>query len=260
MYPNIFQGQPFLPFMFNPHLQAGTGPPNPQFVAALVQSQQQVQIQHAMQQQQHQQVQQQQNVQLHQYQQQQPLAEQQKVQKQHEVQQHYVAALPPPMAPPPSTVIATAPAQLATDAKLPIKGKGKGKPPSVAATPKTDSVPPFMLFDAPVELRTNFLASQRMYNMPLYQDCNTVHYGMAVNGFHPQLNAQLNPVTSAASSYPLVKLIDGRSNKPKAWRERNEREQKRAQKITELIESLRSSMEKDGWKVEIKSKYHTLSR
>ena len=245
MYPNIFQGHSFLPFMFNPHLQAGSGAPNPQFVAALVQPQQQVHTQHAKPQQQQQE--QRQNLQ----QQHQQMAQQQ------QVQQRRVATVPVSLAPPPRPVVTKAPNLLAAGSKP--STKAKSKPMSVVATQKAEVVPPFMLFDAPVELRTNFLASQRMYNMPLYQDCNTVHYGMAVNGFHPQLNAQSNPVTSSSSSYPLVRLIDGRSNKPKAWRERNEREQKRAQKITELIESLRSSMEKGGWKVEIKSKYHTLS-
>jgi hypothetical protein len=126
-------------------------------------------------------------------------------------------------------------------------------------------------------------------------DPNSYHYGLAVsgvsvNGFHPQLNAMSNPTlplsglnsmglaaaTSAsmipqqqgAGQNPNVRLLDGRSFRPEpakkvmskaAIKERNEREQRRAQKIAELIENLRLSMVKGGWKVEMKSKYHTLS-
>ena len=128
----------------------------------------------------------------------------------------------------------------------------------------TSEIPPFYLFDAPVELRTNFLQTQRLHNLPIVPDNNAYHYGMAVNGFHPQLNAQVNPVlplnTQPALPPGVVQLVDARGKKKgKTGKERNEREQKRAQKITELIEKLRLSMEKGGWKVEIKSKYHTLS-
>ncbi|GAX15751.1 hypothetical protein FisN_3Lh189 [Fistulifera solaris] len=40
---------------------------------------------------------------------------------------------------------------------------------------------------------------------------------------------------------------------------KNAKEQKRAQQITNLIEQLRVKMEKDGWKIEVNSKFHTLS-
>eukprot|EP00986_Skeletonema_menzelii_P000521 scaffold157_cov204-Skeletonema_menzelii.AAC.3 len=43
-------------------------------------------------------------------------------------------------------------------------------------------------------------------------------------------------------------------------RERNNREQLRAQKITQLISELRENMEKGGWQEEMKSKYQTLSQ
>lgn len=95
-----------------------------------------------------------------------------------------------------------------------------------------------------------------MHGIPIAQDSNSFHYGMAVNGFHPQLNAQVNPIIPSTTT---VQLIDARSKKKKTGRERNEREQKRAAKITELIEKLRLGMERGGWKVEMKSKYHTLS-
>jgi len=180
-----------------------------------------------------------------------------------------------------------------------------------------ENPPPFFLFDAPCELRYNFLQSQRMHDsLPtlstITNDSNSYHYGMAVNGFHPQLNAQVNPVlplsvagfgvvgdcgggnsstllpnnsnSSASNSHPnlqgggggcssslsstttsynpVVQLIDGRYKGKRSTaggKERNEREQRRAQKITELIEKLRLSMVKGGWKVEMKSKYHTLT-
>lgn len=123
-----------------------------------------------------------------------------------------------------------------------------------------ENPPPFFLFGAPAELRNNFIQTQREQKLPILQDNNSFHYGMAVNGFHPQINAMENP--------PV--LLDGRhhymnSSKQKkdastsGCKERNEKEQRRAQKITELIESLRLSMVKGGWKVEMKSKYHTLS-
>ena len=121
-------------------------------------------------------------------------------------------------------------------------------------------------------------------------DPNSYHYDMAVsgvsvNGFHPQLNAMSNPtlplsglpgVASAsmttqqqgAGQNQNVRLLDGRNFRPEpakktiskaAIKERNEREKGRAQKIADLIENLRVSMVKGGWKVEMKSKYHTLT-
>ena len=117
-------------------------------------------------------------------------------------------------------------------------------------------LPPFMLFDAPCELRYNYAQSQQKHNIPLKVEANDLHYGVPVNGFHPQLNAQENPP---------VQMLDARHcrkqkksmNVPTS--ERNEREQKRAHKITELIEALRVSMIDGGWNVQIKSKFHTLS-
>jgi hypothetical protein len=46
----------------------------------------------------------------------------------------------------------------------------------------------------------------------------------------------------------------------KAAKERNEREQIRAKKITQLIHEMRANMQKEGWKEEMKSKYETLSQ
>jgi len=139
----------------------------------------------------------------------------------------------------------------------------------------TDTAPPFYLFDAPCELRTNFIQAQHLNNITVVQDNNAYHYGMAVNGFHPQLNAQANPPiqpttkthnssSSSSSSHNTpenVVLLDGRhKNKIRQGNERNEREQQRAQKITELIDKLRLTMVNGGWKNnEMKSKYQTLS-
>jgi hypothetical protein len=152
---------------------------------------------------------------------------------------------------------------------VPAKPAAAVKP---ATQPNGKPIPPFYLFDAPCELRANYIQSQRQHGLPVPEDSNYFHYGMAVNGFHPQLNAQMNPVmplggvgsnSSIAAPYPpgAVQLIDARSRKKdRTGRQRNEREQKRAQKITELIEELRMGMEDGGWKVEMKSKYHTLSK
>lgn len=124
--------------------------------------------------------------------------------------------------------------------------------------------PPFHLFDATCELRNNFALAQKAMNLPQMQDNNSFHYGMAVNGFHPQLNAQHNPITPLSSSctLPNVKLLDVRSTRDagkKAKPDRNEREQQRAHKITELIKELRGTMIRGGWKIEMKSKFQTLS-
>lgn len=165
------------------------------------------------------------------------------------------------------------------------------------------------------------------------------HYGMAINGFHPQVNASVNPVLPLTNTMPppgpaavvptgglagygsragtsspgTVKTSNaGKSatgNAPmatysqqpqqqqqfmhptqqpqihqsqqqqqssawlynsqqkqqqqqikKAAKERNEREQIRAKKITQLIHEMRANMQKEGWKEEMKSKYETLSQ
>lgn len=136
------------------------------------------------------------------------------------------------------------------------------------------------------------------------------HYGMAINGFHPQVNATVNhvlplnnstvPARAGTTSPGTVKTsnagksISGNAplsvynqkqqmpqpqpllvpytwlGKPeqnlqkqrdkKASNERNEREQMRAKKITQLIHDIRSRMVAEGWKEEMKSKYETLSQ
>jgi PAS domain-containing protein len=123
--------------------------------------------------------------------------------------------------------------------------------------------PPFYLFDAPIELRANFELNQRKLGIPVQHDCNSYHYGEMVKGFHPQ--HLLNEPPQQAVGQPArgpVQLIDARhgtNSQQGTGRVKNEREQKRAQKITELIEQLRVNMENGGWKVEMRSKFHTLS-
>jgi hypothetical protein len=132
------------------------------------------------------------------------------------------------------------------------------------------------------------------------------HYGMAINGFHPQVNATVNPVlplngpvphvptragttspgtvktsnagksTTGDASVPVYRQQqqmkppapqqpwsykpEPRQKEKKTSNERNEREQQRVKKITQLIQEIKSSMEAEGWKEEMKSKYETLSQ
>jgi len=111
-----------------------------------------------------------------------------------------------------------------------------------------ETFPPFVLFDAPCELRCNFIGAHSRIGVHAKPRANDLHYGLVVNGFHPQLNARENP----------PQLVDGRYAS-RTGSARNEREQKRAQKITDLIETLRKSMIDDGWSVELGSKYVTLA-
>jgi PAS domain S-box-containing protein len=154
--------------------------------------------------------------------------------------------------------------------------KKKGNNYSNAAPDTTSSrLPPFYLFDAPIELRANFMQNQRRLGLPIQHDPNSYHYGETVNGFHPhqyQVPFGANASNAAAGvavppnvrspNSPPPQLIDarhGNHRKNKGGQVKNEREQKRAQKITELIEQLRLQMEEGGWQVEARSKFHTLS-
>jgi len=122
--------------------------------------------------------------------------------------------------------------------------------------------PPFHLFGAPCELRYNFIQSQKKHDLPIWQDNNSYHYGMAINGFHPQLNAMENPPVLIDARHVNDKgngKGDDASQQAKSCKERNEKEQRRAQKISDLIDQLRESMVAGGWKNEMKSKYQTLS-
>jgi hypothetical protein len=125
------------------------------------------------------------------------------------------------------------------------------------------SPPPFYLFDAPIELRANFLQNQRKLGIPIQHDPNSYHYGETVKGFHPQQLLSQQPGQPGQPAHRIpVQLIDARHGNHRqqgSGRVKNEREQKRAQKITELIDQLRINMENGGWKVEMRSKFHTLS-
>jgi hypothetical protein len=140
----------------------------------------------------------------------------------------------------------------------------KSKKPGSSSSSRRQAAqpPPFYLFDAPVELRANFIQNQRRLGIPVQHDCNSYHYGEAVKGFHPQhlLSEEQHGNKPSQRHRSRVQLIDARhSIHRNSGRAKNEREQKRAQKITELIDQLRVNMEQGGWKVELKSKYHTLS-
>jgi len=154
--------------------------------------------------------------------------------------------------------------------------KKKSKKRTNGAGGQSSGQPPFYLFDAPIELRANFMQNQRRLGLPIEHDPNSYHYGETVNGFHPNqyqlpLGAAENsnafavvemPSPRGPPNGPPPQLIDarlGNSRRNKGGQVKNEREQKRAQKITELIEQLRLQMEEGGRQVEARSKYHTLS-
>jgi hypothetical protein len=132
--------------------------------------------------------------------------------------------------------------------------KPAGLPPLPIATQAINPLnapAPVYHYDAAAELRANFLNSQLGSGAaaPLMTDPNhPYHFGIAVNGFHPQSNVGF--------AQPLLaNLSQIRKNNTK-----NVQEQRRAQKITDLIENLRMKMEKDGWQVGLnKSKLNTLS-
>merc|ERR1712238_360500 len=126
--------------------------------------------------------------------------------------------------------------------------------------PKGQTAPNFYLFDAPCELRANFMQSQLSRNGTVTPDSNDYHYNLAGNRIMPlSLENNAFGIATLPNGQP-VQLVDGRHRKKTiSDSARNEREQQRAKKITELIETLRDTMTNDGWKVEMKSKYHTLS-
>lgn len=192
------------------------------------------------------------------------------------------------------------------------------------------NVPPINTVSSTVVASNKNGFNQGINNVTNAQNNTNPHYGMAINGFHPQVNAQVNPVlpmpsativiqsggsnvspgnssggtatvkssntrggksgtsqggsgasgdtananaavstiapTSQQHQHPhLCQRLQQRqqllqSKAREATRERNEREQMRAKKITQLIEELRMNMQKEGWKEEMKSKYETLSQ
>jgi hypothetical protein len=92
------------------------------------------------------------------------------------------------------------------------------------------------------ELYANFLASQHAS-----QSVEAFSFGAPMPEFavnHEHGNKRLTGAMACTAESKGVK---------------NAKEQKRAQQITNLIEQLRVKMEKDGWKIEVNSKFHTLS-
>ena len=155
------------------------------------------------------------------------------------------AAYPAPSAPQPNSVAGTAPFAVP-------KTRPRAPPANNANVNASNAVQaPFLnLFDAPAELRANFLNSQRAAGIPLLNDPSQYPFGIAVNGFHPQ-----HSMGGAMQQFHMVESSRHAKNNMK-----NAKEQRRAQKITTLIENLRMKMEKDGWQVGLnKSKFNTLS-
>lgn len=153
--------------------------------------------------------------------------------------------------------------------------------PAASSSTTSSSLPPFYLFGAPIELRANFMANQRKRGLPIEcNDPNSFYYGETVNGYHPQqllkscmtnqqtaaslLQVGFDPTKHRHTHDPLPKMIDARHGNSrrssKGGQQKNEREQKRAQKITELIEQLRGQIEESGWQVDGRSKFNILSK
>ena len=101
---------------------------------------------------------------------------------------------------------------------------------------------PFMLFGAPAEMRHNYIEAQKAKGVPPLNDSNSFYYNHAGNGTAPP------------------PLVDGRHADQGSKRIKNEKEQKRAQRITELIDELREAMAESGWESGVKSKLHTLAK
>merc|ERR1712161_88602 len=110
--------------------------------------------------------------------------------------------------------------------------------------PKGQTAPNFYLFDAPWELRANFMQSQLSRNGTVTPDSNDYHYNLAGNRIDPKQVARVNPImplslesnASGIATLPNgqpVQLVDGRHRKKTiSDSARNEREQQRAKKIT----------------------------
>jgi hypothetical protein len=114
----------------------------------------------------------------------------------------------------------------------------------------TPDLPPFRLFDAPVELRHNFAQAQRALGIPVLNDANSIHFDMS---------SSETGESDANKKMSEVKFVDARHGDLGMKRMKNAKEQRRAQRITELIEQLRMKMEKSGWQSGMKSKLNTLS-
>jgi len=94
-----------------------------------------------------------------------------------------------------------------------------------------------------------------------FLDAQRWHNSTGSSSFVAPSNSSMGAGPSGDRNLQTKHISTGTSmNHRKNTSDRNEREQRRAQQITELIDELRESMVKAGWKVELKGKYHTLSR
>lgn len=111
-----------------------------------------------------------------------------------------------------------------------------------ASASDASDLPPFLLFDAPIELRANFMAAQRAHGLPPLQDTNTAHYQQPPQQQQQPVEQHQQP--QVARKQP--RLVDGRHgyiNK----KDRNVREQKRTQKIADLIDQVRRRIDLLCW-------------
>ena len=115
-----------------------------------------------------------------------------------------------------------------------------------ASLMKTNATAPRDMFQLPLDLRSNFIEAQRIHGA----DSRGIVQDPLVVQHHSTIGQGLRPFAKTPCTESAKKSVS----------ERNEREQRRAQQITELIDELKETMVKDGWKVEMKGKYHTLSR
>lgn len=148
---------------------------------------------------------------------------------------------------------------------------------SSTARQHRQKTPPPLQSDSSMELRANFIASQRAHGIPILSypynpsipaatSSNMSSTTAAPLTTVPDLaNTSTSTKPQAASSsgtfHPSsLRLLDTRHDPNSTKRAKNAKEQKRAQRITNLIDQLRTTMENDGWRVELKSKFHVLSR
>ena len=87
---------------------------------------------------------------------------------------------------------------------------------------------------------------------------NSNNPAVALSGVYIHNNSSITATPVAATSTDMsnhTAVLHSRNS-----RDRNEREQVRAKKITQLITELRDNMQGGGWRVEMKSKYQVLSQ
>lgn len=77
---------------------------------------------------------------------------------------------------------------------------------------------------------------------------------------HGSGTTRSRPTVKAAAATISTNASASKQQQQRNPRDRNGREQVRAQKITQLINELRANMQRGGWKEEMKSKYQTLNQ